>query len=413
MTGYPVKLNRFHYYFGGKKMKKTLIAAMMAAMCVPMFAAPKRATIKVWESDGPEKKFINWAIKEFPKSNPKYKSLKIVYEPVASTDSRAKIELDGPAGVGADIFVAPHDHIGALVNGGHVKENTMANFKADFIPAAQKGASYKGKVYGYPIGIETYGLFYNKALVKEPPKTWDELKAFAKGFNDKSQNKYACVWEVGNAYYDIIFMEGFGAELFGPNGNDRHQHNINSAAAIKGLKYFQNLRKEILDVPAADMSGDFCNSSFAEGKAAMVITGPWKIADYNALGINYGITTIPAFPGESNPPASFSGVRLAFVSEYTEYPEEAKAFAEFICSKAALEQRYQITKQIPPRRDISVNDPSSQGILEQSKYAKPMPTIPQMNTYWSSMNAAFSGVWDGDDVTSALTNAAAAMEAAK
>ena len=185
MTGFPVKLNRFHYYFGGKKMKKTLIAAMMAAMCFPMFAAPKRATIKGWESDGPEKKFINWAIKEFPKSNPKYKSLKIVYEPVASTDSRTKIELDGPAGVGADIFVAPHDHIGALVNGGHVKENTMANFKADFIPAAQKGASYKGKVYGYPIGIETYGLFYNKALVKEPPKTWDELKAFAKGFNDK------------------------------------------------------------------------------------------------------------------------------------------------------------------------------------------------------------------------------------
>lgn len=393
-------------------MKKTLIAAMMVAMCVPMFAA-KKATLKVWESDGPEKKFMQWAIKEFPKDNPQYKGIKIVYEPVASTDARAKIELDGPAGVGADIFVAPHDHIGALVNGGHVKENTMATFADDFIPAAQVGSTYKGVTYGYPIGIETYALFYNKDLVKNPPKTWDEVKEFAKGFNDKSQNKYACVWEVGNGYYDIIFMEGFGAELFGPKGNDRHQHNINSAAAVKGLNYFQSLRKDILDVPAADMSGDFCNSSFAEGKAAMVITGPWKIADYNSLGINYGITTIPAFPGKQTPPPSFSGVRLAFVSEYTDFPEEAKAFAEYICSKKALEKRYEITAQIPPRKDITVNDAFSKGILDQSKYAKPMPTIPQMNTYWSAMNAAFSGVWDGDDVTSALNNAAAAMEAAR
>ena len=68
---------------------------------------------------------------------------------------------------------------------------------------------------------------------------------------------------------------------------------------------------------------------------------------------------------------------------------------------------------IPPRRDITTNDPLSNGILEQTYHAIPMPTIPQMNTYWSAMGSAYSGIWDGDDVKTDLNTAAAAMDAAK
>ena len=104
-------------------MKKLLCAAVAVTMAATMaFGASnagKAANILVWESNGPEKEFIQWAIKEF-RAMPENKKIKITYQPVESTDSRSKIELDGPAGVGADIFVAPHDHIGALVTGGHV-----------------------------------------------------------------------------------------------------------------------------------------------------------------------------------------------------------------------------------------------------------------------------------------------------
>ena len=221
------------------------------------------------------------------------------------------------------------------------------------------------------------------------------------------------MWPVGDGYYEYMFMSAFGAQLFGPNGDDRRQHNINSPAAIKGLTYLQNLRKKILDVPSADMTGDFCNSSFIEGKAAMIITGPWKISDFTKSGVDFGITTLPEFPGQNKPATSFSGVRLAFVSSYSENAEEAAAFAAFITSKEALMKRFEITKQIPPRTDITTNDPVSNGILAQTKYAIPMPTIPQMGTYWSAMNAAYAGIWDGDNVEKDLNAAAAAMDAAR
>lgn len=392
-------------------MKKILCAAAAIALAASAFAAPKRVMLKVWESDGPEKDFIMTAAREYSKVN---KNVRIVYEPVASTDARAKIELDGPAGVGADVFVTPHDHIGALVQGGHVLPVDDADaYMADFEDMAKMGASYEGVVYGYPLGAETYALFYNKALIPEAPKTWDEVIAFAKTFNNKAEGKYALVWPVSDGYYGYMFMESFGAPLFGPRGDDRKQHNLNSPAAINGLTYFQNLRKQILDVPATDASGDFCNAEFIEGKAAMIITGPWKITDFKKNGINFGIATIPAFPGSNHPGNTFSGVRLAFVSAYSDYPDEAKSFAKFITSKDMLEKRFKLTDQIPPRKDIVINNPLSNGIKEQLKYAKAMPTIPQLGTYWSAMGSAYSGIWDGDPVKPALDAAAAAMNAAK
>ena len=92
-----------------------------------------------------------------------------------------------------------------------------------------------------------------------------------------------------------MFMSAYGTSLFGPNGSDKSQHGINAPATIKGLEYFQNLRGKILDVPSADLTDDFCNSAFSEGKAPMIITGPWKISDFDKTVSNYGITTIPGF----------------------------------------------------------------------------------------------------------------------
>lgn len=392
-------------------MKKLVCAATAMALAATTFAAPKKVALKVWESEGPEKAFITFAARQYKKVDP---SVKITYEPVGSTDSRAKIELDGPAGVGADVFVAPHDHIGALVEGGHVLPVDDADeYLANFEDVAKIGASYGGAVYGYPLGAETYALFYNKSLVKEAPKTWDEVISFAKTYNNKAEGKYALVWPVGDGYYGYMFMASFDAPLFGPKGDDRKQHNLNSPNAIKGLTFFQSLRKQILDVPASDVSGDFCNAQFSEGKAAMIITGPWKITDFKKSGVDFGITTIPAFPGSNTPGKTFSGVRLAFVSSYSENPEQAKAFAKFITSKEMLEKRYEMTDQIPPRKDINATGELSKGIKAQLAYASPMPTIPQLGTYWSSMNSAYSGIWDGDDVKKDLNAAAAAMEAAK
>jgi arabinogalactan oligomer/maltooligosaccharide transport system substrate-binding protein len=137
----------------------------------------------------------------------------------------------------------------------------------------------------------------------------------------------------------------------------------------------------------------------------MILTGPWKINDFKKANVNFGITSVPVFPGQTTPPATFSGVRLAFVSAYTEHPKEAADFAKYLVSKSVLEKRFTLTQQTPPRKDITVNDPLSNGILAQAKFATPMPTIPQMGTYWSAMGAAYASIWDGEEVQKELNSA--------
>lgn len=397
-------------------MKKIVCTAFFAVLSSTLlFAAPKKGSgrieLKIWESSGAEAAFIQTAIREYKKINPR---IRITYEPVENTDARNKIELDGPAGVGADIFVAPHDHIGALVAGQHILPVEDAQtYMQDFYPLAKKASTFDGIVYGYPLGAETYALFYNKDILPEPLDNWDAIVKFAERWNSRVENKYAITWPVNDPYYAFMFIDSFGAPLFGTNGDNPKEHNLNSTAAITGLTYMQKIRKLILDIPAGDASRDFSTASFEEGKSPMVITGSWKINEFKKSKMNFGVTTLPKFPGQKLPASSFSGVRLAFVSSYTDYPEEAMEFAKFLTSKEMLQKRFEITDQIPPRNDIEITDPLNKGIVEQLKYSKPMPTITQLGTYWQIMGPAISGIWEGDDVKKTMDIAARQMEAVK
>ncbi|MCX7772439.1 MAG: maltose ABC transporter substrate-binding protein [Clostridia bacterium] len=372
-------------------------------------AAP--VALKVWESDGPEKLFVEEMVKQYTTQFP---NVTITVEPVAHTDAAQRMQLDGPAGVGADVFAAPHDKLGEMLSGGLILENTnAAELKASFVEAAIKATSAEGKSYGYPTGIETYALFYNKALVQTPPQTWDEVKAFCKTFNKPADGQFGIAWDVGNAYFSYMFLSGYGADLFGPDGTDKAKHMVNSPEAVKSLQYYQTFKKECLDVAAADSNGAFMDAGFTNGKIAMAITGPWSIKTYRDAKIDFGVTTLPKLPGSDTPPKSFSGIRAMYVSSFTKVADEAQKFANFLVSKDSLTKRYEMTGQIPPRTDIKISDDAHAGILAQFAFSKPMPSIPAMGQYWPAMGAAYANIWNGNDIKTELDAAAAAIEAAQ
>lgn len=95
------------------------------------------------------------------------------------------------------------------------------------------GASYDGLLYGYPRAAETYALYYNKSLVTEAPKSFDDVLAFGKTFTDKSKNRYGIMWEVGNMYFDYPFIASNGGYLFGDKGTNKDDIGINTDGAIK------------------------------------------------------------------------------------------------------------------------------------------------------------------------------------
>jgi len=339
-----------------------------------------------------------------------YPHIKINYVNVELGDSSTQIALDGPAGVGPDLFAAPHDKLGELVSGGHVLPTAEAEtIGMGVLETCRTALTYDGVMYGYPVSAETYALFYNKAYVKdnEVPATWEELKKFAAAFNKANPGKYGFIMDVGNAYYTIIFTTSKGNRLFGPGGTDTTNTNINSPASVEGMKFFRSLR-EILDVPAADLTTSICDSVFASGGAALYITGLWNVQNFENAGLKFGVAPLPALPGNNTPVASFSGVRAMFVSAYTNHQEEAELFAKFLMTEEMQRLRFEITGTLPAM-PMEVKSPYLDGFLKQLEYAFPMPSIPQMGAYWDAMNAASANIWDGADIQAELDACNAAI----
>ena len=69
--------------------------------------------------------------------------------------------------------------------------NTMPGFTTSgYTQGAINECTYHGKHYCYPIGTNTIGLFYNKAMFAAahltPPATWAQLQSDAKALTTSS-----------------------------------------------------------------------------------------------------------------------------------------------------------------------------------------------------------------------------------
>ena len=381
---------------GGKEESKDAPKEAEATQTATNEVVPEEgAVLKIWESKGTVGEYIKFAAKKYEE---KY-GVHVVLEENNISTIKNKVIQDGPAGTAADVFVAPHDQIGDLVQSGLIMENLVSadRVKNDFLPAAGIGVTNKGKVYGFPLAIETYALYYNKDLLTEAPKTFEDLIKFGENFTDKSKNKFGIFWDIPNFYYAHMFMAMDGGYVFGKDGTDANDIGLDNEGSIKGINKML-LLKSISVQNAGDVSYDAMTGLFAEGKVAAIINGPWGLEGAEKSGVNFDVAPIPTFDGKH--PASFSGIRTLLVNSYTKYPKAAQLFAEFATSDEMLIERFKMTNQLPPVKALIdapeiVNHKYTKAFLEQAQYAVPMPAIPEMGLIWEPAGAAVTDIWNG------------------
>lgn len=356
--------------------------------------------LTVWESTAGADEFVIKAGEEFTK---KFPNIKIKYVNVELGDATGQIELDGPGGVGPDLFAVPNNALGILVSSGHILPAQNEEYvKENALGSCSSAVTYDGQIYGYPISADTYALFYNRALIsdEEVPKNFEDLVTWCKEFQQNNPSKYGYLMNVAEGYYTYIFTTNNGNRIFGENGDDPTVTNMNTKDAIDGMKFFQSMR-EILNVPAGDLTTAYCDGAFIAGNVPMYLTGLWNVSNFQEAGIDFGVAAIPSLPGSDEPPASFSSARTMCVSAYSENPNEAEAFGLFMMSDEMQELRFELTGALPSV-EIDVEADYIEGFLKQLDYAFPCPSITKMNDFWDPMNAASSNIWDGADVEKEL-----------
>ncbi|WP_406412361.1 extracellular solute-binding protein [Streptomyces halstedii] len=362
-------------------------------------------TVTWWDTSnvGSEDKVFKKIAEGFEKKHPK---VDVKYVSVPFGDAQNKFKNAAQAGSGApDVirsevawtpefadlgYLAPLDGTAALKD------------QDDFLKQAVASTKYDGKTYAVPQVIDSMGVFYNKKLFKdagvEPPANIDELKTVSKKIKDKT-GKTGLYLRGDDSYYFLSFLYGEGGDLVDASSKTV---TVDDAAGAKAF----GVVKDLVDSGAAktDATDGWENmmQSFKNGDVAMMINGPWAVAD-TLTGkefsdkANLGISTVPA--GSAGQGAPQGGHNLA-VYAGSKNLGASYAFVEYMTSVEAQAQTAGELNLLPTRtsaysKQQAVDSEIVQFFKPVVETAVERPWIPETGSLFAPLNTEYTNVLTG------------------
>ncbi len=367
--------------------------------------AQAQTTVTLWHAyRGDEKEAIKQITNNFNTANEdvQIKLLGIPYDAFAD-----KITAAIPRGKGPDLFIFAHDRIGGWVAADVIEPIDFyleEDISGRFVEGAYQPMVYDGSVYGLPLALKSVTLYYNPKIISKPPQTTDEMIEIAKKHTDEAAGKYGLVYEVANFYYHAAWLQGLGGSVFDKDNNPV----LNSKANIQSFHFAQDLFHRHKVVPP-EVSNVLVTTLFNEGKAAMVISGPWFRGEIK--GVDYELALLPKLSANGQTAKPFMSSEGVLMSTKSEHKDEAFKVMNYLTSKDAALTMATIGK-IPVANKEALNSPEVKKdryipkFIEQIKYSKPMPSIPEMTMVWSPATSAIGNVVNsGGDPTEELNKA--------
>ncbi|MGW0789672.1 extracellular solute-binding protein [Streptomyces sp. NPDC002911] len=362
-------------------------------------------TVTWWDTSnvGSEDKVFEKIAEGFEKKHPK---VDVTYVNVPFGEAQNKFKNAAQAGSGApDVirsevawtpefadlgYLAPLDGTPALKD------------QDDFLEQAAASTKYKGKTYAVPQVIDSMGIFYNKKMFAdagvEPPAKIADLKTIAKKIKDKT-GKTGLYLRGDDSYYFLSFLYGEGGDLVDA---DAKTVTVDNAEGVKAF----GVVKDLVDSGAAktDATDGWENmmQSFKNGDVAMMINGPWAVAD-TLTGkeftdkANLGISTVPA--GSAAQGAPQGGHNLG-VYAGSENLDASYAFVEYMTSVESQAQTAGELNLLPTRTSAysekeAVDSEIVQFFKPVVETAVERPWIPETGSLFAPLNVEYTKVLTG------------------
>jgi len=322
-----------------------------------------------------------------------------------------KFVQGAPKGQAADLLVTqPHDRLGTFAAAGVLEPmDKYITARTDLGKVALQAMTYRGKLFGLPMTAESVALIYNKDLVKQAPKSWDEFIKTAQA--NTGDGKFGFLANLAEAYQNYGLIGGYGGYIFKNNSGTLNTKDlgIGNEGAQKAMRTLNDLRYKYNLVPEG-VDNDAVKAAFVEGRAGMIITGPWNMGDIKKAGINYGIAAMPLPTDAKGKWSPFVGVQGVMMSAYSKNKEVAAQFAKQLVTTEAQVSFNKAGGRIPVSRSALVklkSDPVVSGFSKVIAQGTPMPNVPEMGSVWGPWTDAVqqSTAKPNPDYTKILDNA--------
>jgi len=318
-------------------------------------------------------------------------------EVAAGSSADAKIEVSKDPKAAADVFMMPHDQVGQMAESGLLYPNTKYadEVKANNVDSAIEGATWNGELYGYPYGVESQILYYNKSTLSE-----DDVKSWAT-LTEKGKIG-ANLGEAGANYvFGPLFMSN-GLYLYGETGEDPKGTNFNTEPGVEVLQWIADQKNN----PGVIQSNAEALSNLESGVTDAFLSGPWSKNDVQkALGENMAVAAYPTvdFGNGEVQMKAFLGVKLFAVNQQTEAPLAAMALANYLSNESSQLVEFEKMGVIPSNKALQsnetvTNDAVAKAVMEMSQttHSVVMPKIPEMVSFWPAMDAVINDTYKGN-----------------
>lgn len=328
-------------------------------------------------------------------------------------DAPGKFQAAAEEGKGPDIWIWAHDRVGEWADSGVINAvNPGKKIKADIDPKAWQAFTIKGKVWAYPVAIEAVSLIYNKALLPTPPKTFEEIFALDKKL--MARGKKAILWDYTNTYFTMPMLAANGGYAFRMKADGTYNPKdtgVNNAGALKGAELLTRMVREGV-MPKGATYADM-EAGMAQGKLAMMISGPWAWDNLKKAKINFGIAKLPTVGGR--PAAPFVGYMGAMITKAASNAHNVDIAREFIENHMlTLKGLETINADVAigtPASKLAFakmkSDPLVQISMASARDGVVMPNNPQMGRFWAAMVSALNNMTEGRQTPKEALDAAA------
>ncbi|WP_373858706.1 extracellular solute-binding protein [Klebsiella variicola] len=222
-----------------------------------------------------------------------------------------------------------------------VSSRIAADEREKIFPGAMNTVVYQGKTLGMPWILDTKYLYYNKAMldkagIKTPPASWQQVMDDAKVLNDKGIVKYPLVWSWSQAEALVCdyttLVSGFGGSFY-QNG----KLDFSTPASLKAVTLMKTSLDQGLSNPASrEYLEEDVRKAFSNGDAAFALnwTYMYNMAnDPKQSKVAGDVGIVPA-PGDTpDKPGAVNGSMGLGIAKASQHPEEAWQYIHYLTSQ--------------------------------------------------------------------------------
>lgn len=276
-----------------------------------------------------------------------------------------------------------HEKLLAELPKGFLDESKYTNSSLETV-------TFDKKLYGVPLSVETYALYYNKDKVKTLPKTLEELISEGK--------KLGFEYDINNFYISFPFIQVNGGYIFKNNNGkyDIKDIGLNNEGAVKGYSIIQDMVQKQNLMPN-NIDGITARQKFKDGKIAFYLSASSDISDIEKSNVNYAVTKLPTYNGKQM--TTFVSCKDAFVTTKSKDKKDVWNLLKYLMDKTP-EPLYKTVGRLPALNlentipEVKNNDKVKM-FIKQSEYGEVIPNVTEIQALQGS-NKIFKSLVSGD-----------------